>query len=218
MSRNARKPLTKSLRFERLETRTLLAGNVLATLDDHTLTITGDAGDNNIVITQTAKKDFTISADDPAGADRTKINGLSSQSFSRVKRIHVFMLGGVDKVTVHGDRLRKMDIDLGAGDDTLSITANRMKKTNITTGEGNDTATINSGRFKRTNVNMGAGADALNFTSAVPKRGTLDGGEGDDTLNSPNTKLSGNTSTTGEHHHHRLSIFNFEHFGAPTAS
>jgi hypothetical protein len=208
MTLKDRKSGRKLLRFERLEGRQMLAGNVLLSVSDHTLFITGDAEANDIVITQTGKKDFTISS----GANATTLNGaVGPLSFSKVKRVQVSMGAGADVVTVTGDRLRKMDIDMGADNDTLNITANRTRKTTINMGAGNDQATITASRIReKMNVNMGDGTDTLTFGNAIPRKGTLDGGTktaGSSTLNTPGKAIAAN----GRFHH--LNVLGWGSFG-----
>jgi hypothetical protein len=206
LTRNSR---TKSLRLERLEGRDMLAGNVTATLMDHTLLIHGDNSGNAIIVTQTGKKSFTV-VQDPANP--TTINGVTGGSFSadRVKRVEIITGTGNDSVTINGDRLRKGDINLGDGNNTLVINSSRVDKLNVTTGSGSDDVTIASTRIKRANVSLGAGDDSLTFTKTLPReKSTVDGGTGTNTLTTPGNVITADGTFRSHHPHYRLTVENF---------
>ena len=83
-------------RLEALETRLTPAGNVTAVLAGGTLTLTGDAQDNAIAVTQSAPSSFTISSDDGTttingGADAVTITGVT-------RDLRVLLDGGNDRL------------------------------------------------------------------------------------------------------------------------
>jgi hypothetical protein len=95
-------PLRRTLTVEALEERTLLTGNVLASLNATTglLTITGDSGNNQFALAP---------ASDNTGALRitgtaTTINGATTADFTlaQVKAITMVLAGGLDNVTLTG--------------------------------------------------------------------------------------------------------------------
>ena len=65
-------------RFELLETRSLLAGNVGVIQTGGLLTITGDAAANNVQISQLANGDWLVKG------IATKINGANSQECQQI--------------------------------------------------------------------------------------------------------------------------------------
>jgi len=121
LSRSAR------LLLETLESRSTPAGNVAATFSavTGTLTLTGDALDNDITITTSSLQTIV------AGNNGTLVNGSPSQAFTGVSHIVIRLNQGNDKLyfgvqgastggnsfTIPGN----LTIDLGAGDDDLTF-------------------------------------------------------------------------------------------------
>lgn len=94
------------LRLEELESRTLLAGNVVATVSDGTLFITGDAADNSILIsTFEDPQDGTgFLVQGQANNGPTTVNGsLLGQEFFGVVNLDVDMALGDDGLTITND-------------------------------------------------------------------------------------------------------------------
>src|SRR5438094_489284 len=125
------------LRFEQLETRTMLTGTVYAAQVGQFLNIVGDAARNRIVVHQIgANSDQTInvqiqgistriveSIGSPIGEIAAKIflsknsviiHGIDSIGFS--------MGDGNDLLTFYNTTLFAYSIDMGAGNDYLSVT------------------------------------------------------------------------------------------------
>ena len=197
-----RKNFGKRLGFEALERRAMLAGNVTATLADHTLTITGDIADNDIVLSGGHEKVFTIAS----GIDATTINGGAGPvTFSHVKRLVISMGAGGDRLVINanGEKLKHGSVDMGIGDDTLTMDARRMekmsvdmgighntftltgdkvKKFSLAAGDGDDTLTMNASRMKKVSVDMGIGHNTFTLTGDKVKKFSLAAGDGDDTL------------------------------------
>jgi hypothetical protein len=113
-----RKLRTKKFRFEALERRAMLAGDVQVTISDGDLTIVGDDNDNFVIIEGGAPGSVTIT-----GADDTSIffNGVEQTA-------PLVVTGGFDSIAV----------DLNAGDDTLQANNVAVVDFTITMDEGAD--------------------------------------------------------------------------------
>ncbi len=133
------------LRVEQLESRTLLAGNVVASISDGTLVITGDTADNSILISTFEDPQngtgFLIQGQPNNGS--TTVNGsLLADEFFGVVDLDILMAEGDDEVTITNDvtaMLASFDgteplfpvdavvlsglaiIDMGDGDNQLDI-------------------------------------------------------------------------------------------------
>lgn len=90
--------MTQSLAAERLEVRNLMTGNVTTMFRNGTLTISGDAQDNQVEVTQPALGTIRV-----AGLDGTTINGNDSAVIANVRHV-TFRLtqGGTDDVAIQG--------------------------------------------------------------------------------------------------------------------
>ena len=110
----------RRLAFENLEDRTVMAGNVVASVAGSTLTITGDAAGNEILIAQGPKGALVITP------TNTTVNcAMGAMSVFKVDRLVIKMNGGADNVIV-GDNVVQVDLkalsaDMGAGTDTLEV-------------------------------------------------------------------------------------------------
>jgi hypothetical protein len=231
-----KRPEIRRLRFECLENRAMLAGNVVVSVVHHTLLIQGDGNTdgNAIIVSQTGRRSYTVTQD---SANATTINGVAGGSFSagHIRAVQIIMGAGGDSATVNGDRLKKLDINLGDGANSVNVNGARAKQINVTTGSGQDTVAINTGRVKRlnvntgdaqdtvnvastrlkkVNVNLGASDDNLKFVAALPhwRKSTVDGGTGTNTLTTPGKVITAN----GSFHHHdpdyRLTVLDFSNF------
>src|SRR6478672_9935329 len=94
------RPGHRHLAMERLESRMVLDGNVRAFLSGGNLQVIGDSGDNQITITQSSLRSFTISSRDGS----TTINGQSGdQTFTRVRKdLNINLGNGADVVEING--------------------------------------------------------------------------------------------------------------------
>ncbi len=106
-------------RFESLETRPLLAGNVTAVLSGTGLSVTGDAAANSIQVSRLADGDWQVKG------IATKINGINSPAD----------FAGVTDI----------GIDLGAGNDTMQLSGGTLPHVlNISDSAGNTTILLNN--------------------------------------------------------------------------
>ncbi len=176
--------------MERLEDRTLLAGNVVGVVVAGTLTLTGDAEANTFVVDQAglAEQRFRVT---PDATTEINSNGVGvAVIFNVVKKdVKMNLLGGNDTVTFddvalpgnvtikdpQGDTSVTFDASTvvgrvvvrnGAGDDTFSlINASRIDhNVSIVNGNGDsDTTLDNSIILWNLSVQSGAGDDQLDL-------------------------------------------------------
>src|SRR5580700_11193475 len=111
--------------LERLEDRTLLSGNVTATVTGAgNLLVVGDAKGNEILIQSTSGGALQVSSLDGT----TTINGGSSpfSTTGVTGNVAVFMKQGADVVDVGGTGMlttlpKNLFVDTGSGDDTVDV-------------------------------------------------------------------------------------------------
>lgn len=114
-----RKPRSKRLGFEALESRAMLAGDVHVTVDDGTLVIIGDDNDNHVVV-------------EGAGGGNVVVTGEDNTTI---------FFNGVEQTTpllVAGAAFHSIVVDLNAGDDTLEMNNVEVIDLIITMDEGSD--------------------------------------------------------------------------------
>ncbi len=88
----------RTLGFQRLEDRTLMAGNVTVAVQNAALVVTGDNSNNAIVITQSGSGKYTVAP----GDSNTTINGkLAAQTFSGVTGdFNINLKAGADSMQI----------------------------------------------------------------------------------------------------------------------
>ena len=206
---NARR---KFLQLERLEERSVLAGNVNILASGGYVNILGDGGDNQLTITLNGTNGAIIS-----GQGGTTLNrGSASVTVDNFASfLNVNLGGGNDSLTLNGSTTQQLRvsgaslINLGEGNDTLKLN-NFSSALGLIVygGGGNDTvegakiadSTVNGGL--RVNgpvvLSLGAGNDVLNLkNSAFNKTFLADGGLGNDTLDFRNNEFRSVTVITG---------------------
>lgn len=145
------------LSFEKLEDRTVMAGNVTAIDASGYLLLFGDGADNQVAITQNANGTLNV-----AGATGTTINGQSSATLGAATRGALILMGeGNDTLSITGTAASALNIgssttiDLGGGNDTLNLSNfGTTGSLTINGGFGNDTINLNRGL----NATTGTGA------------------------------------------------------------
>ncbi|MCX5673287.1 MAG: hypothetical protein NTU94_18385 [Planctomycetota bacterium] len=139
--------------FEALEGRTLLAGNVVATvLAGGLLRITGDAAANDIIIDQVGAAPDGVRLS--SGPSATLINGLAGP----------VQLGGV----------KDLVLALGDGDDLVKLTAATFRGNVTVDGEGGAlTTTVDGARFVGSVSLASDSANNLNITNSASIAGDL---------------------------------------------
>ena len=162
------------------------AGNVEVTLQNGDAILTGDDGDNNIIVTQECCEKVVVT-----GRAETTINGNTGRVDIEdvTGDIVIEMHGGNDFVRVEvvsgvGEIMNDLKIHSGRGDDTVELLGVTVQDdTAIETGDGNDVIFIDGvrepngyqhpdfgGRFS---VEAGSGQDLLEFHHAI-FRGEVD--------------------------------------------
>ncbi len=150
------------LRFEGLEDRQLLAGDVTWQFKKGTLTLTGDGAGNEITVTNTGNGAYQISA-----AGNTTINGQAGNIVvSNVNDLVVNLKGGDDEITYEGggNEVRNVTIKTGDGDDivVLNNLVTDGGKLSVETAAGDDNVELNGGTVDgKTTITTGKGEDSI---------------------------------------------------------
>jgi hypothetical protein len=174
----------------------MMAGNVTASVVNGTLTIQGDAQDNDLQVTQVAQS-YTGAWPGVklriAGSSTT-VNGQSSVTLAGIKNVTVHLGAGDDQFRVPGSNHNPLQtlpgnvlIEGGEGKDFIYLyyVANRSQVT-VSGGKGNDFIKIGGGSYYRLTVNTNSVASASGQDEAdlvaIHAKGTviLNGGAGDD--------------------------------------
>ena len=172
----SRRPTSSRLCVEKLEDRSLMAGNVTANVQSGVLVITGDTADNAITLNwvQATNTFQVLSAQ--ANSANTTVNGVDStavnpQAFTAVtKGIRITMGVGNDTVTFGATDATAfsvagyVQIDMGAGNDTVSIGRNATVANNVTTPENE----VSIGASLT--IKMAGGNDTVNITNTTINR------------------------------------------------
>jgi hypothetical protein len=201
----------RQCKFESLENRQMMAGDVVGSVQAGTLTLKGDNFNNAITITPgVVPNSVVVTGFTPVGGNPTVVNGLANTpvTFLNITNgLKVKMAPGNDEVTVNNLNIfGKAKFDMGAGVDTLIITNSRFCKAldiemgsdadhltifntkvdgiaDIDTGRGCDDVTITDSIFGELDVNLGADNDSLAIAgTSVITVTTLNGGEGINTF------------------------------------
>ena len=193
---------SRKLSLERLEDRSLMAGNVTAVVSGGYLNITGDDLANSISIEATATAGTYRIHGQVAGAAQTKVNNVDTSvpgnfvEVTGVKQgVKIELKGGDDRVSFGSTAQtstslpRWLEIDTGIGNDVVEIgrAGNAaggidpvalavIIRTQLTidTGEGNDQVSLaNVNARKQIKIDTGAGDDQVLFpTTYTPISGT----------------------------------------------
>jgi hypothetical protein len=110
---------SRRFRFEALERRTMLAGDVQVSIDNGTLVIIGDANANDVVVEGGAGGSAVITGDN---STRIFFNNTEQQQ----------------PLEIPGANFDNITVDLNAGNDTLAINNVSVVNLDITTDEGAD--------------------------------------------------------------------------------
>jgi hypothetical protein len=141
-SRGHRHSYLRKSFFESLEERTVLAGNVTASVNGGFLVMIGDSGDNQIAITQSAAGGVQLSSLDGT----THINGQAGPiSLGSVTAGSVIAMGnGNDVVRLQGTAANTLNfggyttIDMGSGNDTVQFSNFHANSLAVFGGNGDD--------------------------------------------------------------------------------
>ncbi len=170
--RGSRKSNRVAAEIQHLETRALLAGNVLATISDNgTVFIRGDNAANDVTI------DVDGDVVTITGNNGTTINGQDVDDFDAVdlNNLRISLRGGADKLTVNVNDAPtdsipgRVRISAGSGADVVCI--NTIAELTITKG---------------LSINLGNGNDALSIQGeaglSLANALRINGGSGNDTI------------------------------------
>ncbi|MFO0813068.1 MAG: Ig-like domain-containing protein [Gemmatales bacterium] len=176
--------------FDRLEDRTVPAGNVQGSVIGGTLYLYGDDEANHLSIVRNGNTGITVTS----GQDATTINGQEGPvNFSNVTRgITVKLFGGDDHLEITGISLsREIAVSLGDGDDVLKLQDIHAKlHSTIIGGNGDDQITILDSVFsKKLDLFGQAGDDTVSIINTkLGKKSNINGGSGsDDFIGAQNT-------------------------------
>jgi large repetitive protein len=170
----------RSLRFESLERRLLLAGDVNVSLSRGTLSVTGDGADNQIAIEYVAPNHYRVT-----GSDTTLKGGTDSIEVGNVNSIRVNMREGNNRVEIRGTVgqsfmvTRDLRIQSGRGDDVIVVErADIGGQLRISTlGGDNQVAIVRTNVTGNLSVSTGNGAADLIAVAGVNARNmSLNGG------------------------------------------
>lgn len=153
--------LGRSMRFEQLESRTLLAGNVKAAVTGGALNITGDNSANVLQITQVGTNRWQV-----LGAG-TKVNGsYSAKTFSGVTSIYADLNGGSDSLLVYNGKLTgTLGVATDGGNDSVTLSNfNANAGIGIETGAGHDSVSLVKVKSPEVYADTGSGNDSVAFT------------------------------------------------------
>ncbi|MCI0359955.1 MAG: hypothetical protein L0211_15870 [Planctomycetaceae bacterium] len=165
-----RRTPARTLRFESLEDRYALAGNVVVALTEGRLTILGDDQANGVnIVYDVATQKHIVSGRDMGGSATQVNGGAASVEFTGVKHVQVWLSAGDDC------------LDFGATDQLYTTIAQKLV---IDMGSGNDTVELG-----RAGNNAGA-ADPVLHRLYVNKGIYVDLGPGDDDLEVANLKTN----------------------------
>ena len=182
-SRNRSSNKLHAFRYEQLERRCLLAGDVGVALEGGTLVITGDQLSNQIDVSQEANGDVVFT-----GRDSTTINGLTEFTFSEAFNRTRFQLNeGADEVILNGfEAGREFRFLGGNGNDRLEANAVTARYYHIQGNAGDDTvALMQSSSRQSAYFHMGDGSDVVAVVSFIAGRNfKVYGDGGNDTFTS----------------------------------
>ncbi|MGI9517150.1 MAG: FKBP-type peptidyl-prolyl cis-trans isomerase [Pirellulaceae bacterium] len=186
----------KSLNFQQLEPRQMLAGDVTVVVDMGQLIITGDGEANQIEVTGTRRGSATVT-----GLNGTTINGSDSPFRALtpgLRGAEIDLGGGDDEATIRGARLMQgMTVDGGAGNDGIFVDNSSLRgNLQIDAGEGNNVVEIDRVFVVgNSEIRSGGGNDFVSILAhAVIGSLTIDTGAGSDVLAVDNVGVLGSAN------------------------
>jgi hypothetical protein len=164
---------SRKLTFQSLENRCLMAGNVTAAVQNHSLVINGDNQNNDIEITQVGNGQYKLGV---GQFSTTTINGKSTpQTFSGITAdFKINMKGGNDIVVIDNAAQSvpvltlpgNLNVDLGTGSDVFYLeSANTMGSATVTGGTGSKVVEFDYSMIGNSNFNAGKNDCNINLSS-----------------------------------------------------
>jgi hypothetical protein len=197
--------LGRSLRFEQLEDRNLLAGNVTAAVAGGTLNIVGDNSANVLQLTQVGTNRWQV-----LGAG-TKVNGsYSAKTFSGVTNIAADLNGGSDSILVYNGALNgTLGIVTDGGNDAVTLSNVRAAAVGVSTGDGHDSLSFAKVTAPVVQVATGNGNDSVSLVRVGSRTSVeVSTGSGTDsiTLNDVGNDLATISVNTGSGNNDSLTV------------
>ncbi len=164
--------LSRTLRFEALENRTLLTATVTGTIDSNYLYLTGDSSDS-IVVTQAGTATYKVQGIGTYIKNAANGRVALSQTFSGIEGIIINLPNGNNFVKVSGVSVGlALDITTGNGNDTIQVInvsvvgfQNSYGGVTIEAGNGTNAVALSNvsavGFYGFVNVLGGKGSDAV---------------------------------------------------------
>ncbi len=194
----------RKCKFESLETRQMMAGDVFARTHAGTLIIKGDNLSNGITITSGAIPNQVIITGINAGGSGTTVNGLTNTPVAIndvTKDMKIKLLAGNDIVTINNlDLTGSAIIKGGGGTNTISVSSSTIcGDLDIRTGGSADTITVTA-TLVNGEAEFKTGGDCDHLTIVGSTLGELDVHleEGNDTLSITNTQVVTQTKLNGD--------------------
>ena len=194
----------RKCKFESLENRQMMAGDVMAAVHAGTLFIKGDNLSNGITITPGAIPNQVIITGINAGGSGTTVNGLTNTAVpinNVTMDIKIKMLRGNDIVTVNNLTVNgSLKINTDGGVDTVTVNASTIcGDLDVNTGGSADTVTVTN-TLVNGEAEFRTGGDCDHLTITASTLGELDVHleEGNDTLAITNTQVVTETSLNGD--------------------
>jgi hypothetical protein len=200
----------RQCKFESLENRQMMAGDVMASVHAGTLFIKGDNLSNGITITAGGIPNQVIITGTTVAGSGTTVNGLTNTPVAVnnvTKSMKINMQAGNDVVTIHNltvngsttfkggagiDALTmtsstvcgNLKVRTGGSADTVSLTATNVNGTaDIATGGDCDSVTLTGSNLGALHTNLDQDNDTLTITNTqVQTVTTLEGGQGINTF------------------------------------
>ncbi len=183
----------RKMGMERLENRSLMAGNISVQLTGNTLSLQGDGGDNTVAITRGRYGDSNLLFVDGKG---TSLNGVSnarlSFSVDSVQNIKASLGDGIDDLDLYGDlNLASVDVIMGKGvQDFVHIAApSRIDSISVLARDTNYARVSIEGNVGNLNVETGARRDEV-FLKGSINNATVKTGAGNDDLNLKDAQIT----------------------------
>ena len=167
----------KPYRFEQLEDRSMMAGNVAAAVVDGALVLTGDNNANYVVVHQTGSHQFQVQG--LATTIKSGSHSGSSFTFKNVDELAVDLRGGADSLNLYNSTLSgTVGINMGSGNDVVTVTNVSSSVFGANLGDGNDVASIYKVSTTAFAVDAGDGRDAVVINTVSANNLGVDMGNG----------------------------------------
>lgn len=195
-SQQSRRSRPATMGIESLEQRLPLAGDVTLGFDNGTLTITGDAQGNQILVSE-YRNQIMVSPSplEMNGHTRLRVGtvvGLPHALFGRVQNIVVDLRGGNDVLTMRGSETKPLDflaltVNLGGGNNTLTAQGINLAQSAI--------------------VRAGGGIDSIELDQVTVQGSTsIQAGNGDNRIRVSRSWLVGPVEVIGGLNNDRIDI------------